>query len=153
MVPRELGRGPQGGSKVFETGNTTTSQMSQRELVLRFLTRTHAELAQMRACLPDTQLPIEPLALAHLERMAGKISSSAEAFGFPEIGVIAGAIELLSQVRGNRTVRERLELSARLGAQLAALEVHVEFELAEIERASVPEPAKTERTSIFRVRR
>ena len=74
---------------MFETGNTTTSQMSQRELVMRFLTRTQAELAQMRACLPDSQLPIEPLALAHLERTAGKISSSAEAFGFPEIGVIA----------------------------------------------------------------
>ena len=81
---------------MFETGNTTTSQMSQRELVLRFLTRTSTELAQMRACLPDTRLPIEPLALSHLERMAGKISSAAEAFGFPEIGVIAGAIELES---------------------------------------------------------
>lgn len=116
-----------------QTGNTTTSQMSQRELVLRYLARTRSELAQMRACLPDTQLPIEPLALAHLERMAGKISSSAEAFGFPEIGVIAGAIELLSQVAVGRTVRERLELGTRLGAQLAALEVHIEYELAERE--------------------
>jgi HPt (histidine-containing phosphotransfer) domain-containing protein len=107
--------------------------MSQRELVLRYLARTRSELAQMRACLPDTQLPIEPLALAHLERMAGKISSSAEAFGFPEIGVIAGAIELLSQVAVGRTVRERLELGTRLGAQLAALEVHIEYELAERE--------------------
>ena len=93
--------------------------------------RTRGELAQMRACLPDTQLPIEPLAMAHLERMAGKISSSAEAFGFPEIGVIAGAIELLAQAAVGRTVRERLELTARLGAQLSALEVHIEFELAE----------------------
>jgi HPt (histidine-containing phosphotransfer) domain-containing protein len=118
---------------VSQTGNTTTSQMSQRELVLRYLARTRSELAQMRACLPDTQLPIEPLALAHLERMAGKISSSAEAFGFPEIGVIAGAIELLSQVAVGRTVRERLELGTRLGAQLAALEVHIEYELAERE--------------------
>ena len=116
-----------------QTGNTTTSQMSQRELVLRYLARTRSELAQMRACLPDTQLPIEPLALAHLERMAGKISSSAEAFGFPEIGVIAGAIEMLSQVAVGRTVRERLELGTRLGAQLAALEVHIEYELAERE--------------------
>ena len=72
-------------------------------------------------------------ALAHLERMAGKISSSAEAFGFPEIGVIAGAIELLSQVAVGRTVRERLELGTRLGAQLSALEVHIEYELAERE--------------------
>ena len=117
------------------TGNTTTSQMSQRELALRFLHRTRTELSQMRACLPDSQLPIEPLALAHLERMAGKISSSAEAFGFPEIGVIAGAIELLSQVAVGRTVRERLELATRLGAQLAALEVHIEYELAEREMA------------------
>jgi len=124
---------------VFETGNTTTSQMSQRELVLRFLTRTSTELAQMRACLPDTRLPIEPLALSHLERMAGKISSAAEAFGFPEIGVIAGAIELLAQVSASRTVRERLTLATRLAAQLSALEVHVEYELAEIERHQIPE--------------
>lgn len=122
-----------------QTGNTTTSQMSQRELSLRFLTRTRSELAQMRACLPDSQLPIEPLALAHLERMAGKISSAAEAFGFPEIGVIAGAIELLSQVAVGRTVRERLELAARLSAQLAALEVHLEYELAERDAQDVPE--------------
>jgi hypothetical protein len=107
--------------------------MSQRELALRFLARTRAELAQMRACLPDTRLPIEPLALAHLERMAGKISGAAEAFGFPEIGVIAGAIELLSQVAVGRTVRERLELGTRLEAQLSALEVHIEYELAERE--------------------
>ena len=124
---------------MFETGNTTTSQMSQRELVLRFLTRTSTELAQMRACLPDTRLPIEPLALSHLERMAGKISSAAEAFGFPEIGVIAGALELLAQVSASRTVRERLTLATRLAAQLSALEVHVEYELAEIERHRVPE--------------
>jgi hypothetical protein len=107
--------------------------MSQRELALRFLARTRSELTQMRACLPDPQLPIEPLALAHLERMAGKISGAAEAFGFPEIGVIAGAIELLSQVAVGRTVRERLELGTRLEAQLAALEVHIEYELAERE--------------------
>jgi hypothetical protein len=129
----------QGGCKVFETGNTTTSQMTQRELALRFLTRTRTELAQMRACLPDTQLPIEPLALAHLERMAGKVSSAAEAFGFPEIGVIAGAIELLSQASVGRKVRERLEMATRLAAQLSALEVHVEYELAERELVKVPD--------------
>lgn len=120
---------------MFRTGSTTTSQMSQRELVLRFLMRTRLELTQMRACLPDTQLPIEPLAIAHLGRMAAKISSAAEAFGLAEIGVIAGAIELLSQVSAGRTVRERLELAARLSAQLATLEVHVEYELAEREAA------------------
>ncbi|HEV8443487.1 MAG TPA: hypothetical protein VGQ27_08395 [Steroidobacteraceae bacterium] len=124
---------------MFETGNTTTSQMSQRELALRFLTRTRSEMEQMRACLPDTQLPVEPLAVAHLESLAAKISSAAEAFGFPEIGVIAGAIELLSQVSASRTVRERIEMSTRLGAQLSALEVHVEYELAERERAQLPE--------------
>src|SRR5262245_25094229 len=103
--------------------------MSQRELAIRFLTRTRAELAQMRACLPDPRLPIEPLALTHLEKMAAKVSSAADAFGFPEIGVIAAAIELLSQAGGGRTVRERLELGARLGGQLSALEVHIEYEL------------------------
>ena len=125
---------------MYGTGNTTTSQMSQRELALRFLLRTRLELTQMRACLPDTPLPIEPLAVAHLGRMAAKISSAAEAFGFAEIGVIAGAIELLSQVSVGRTLRDRLELAARLSAQLATLDVHVEYELAERESVeSAPE--------------
>ena len=119
---------------MFETGNTTTSQMSQKELAQRFLSRTRGELEQMRACLPDARLPIEPLAMAHLERMSAKISSAAEAFGFPEIAVIAGAIELLSQVKTVRSsLRERLELATRLAAQLGALEVHLEFEMAERE--------------------
>ena len=127
---------------MFETGNTTTSQMSQTELALRFLSRTRSELEQMRACLPDTQLPIEPLAMNHLERMAAKISSAAEAFGFPEIGVIAGAIELLSQAGCTRsTVRERLELGNRLSAQLGALEVHLEFEMADRESGASPRDA------------
>jgi hypothetical protein len=124
--------------------------MSQRELTLRFLTRTRTELAQMRACLPDTQLPVEPLALTHLERMAGKVSSAAEAFGFPEIGVIAGAIELLSQVSASRTVRERLQLSARLSAQLSALEVHVEYELAERELGVLEDAPMSARLPGFR---
>ena len=122
-----------------ETGNTTTSQMSQQALAARFLTRTRAELEQMRACLPDATLPIEPLATAHLERMAHKIAKAADAFGFPEISVIAGGIELLSQASLARTVRERIELSSRLTAQLSALEVHLEFELAEREARDVPE--------------
>ena len=120
---------------MYGTGNTTTSQMSQRELATRFLMRTRLELTQMRACLPDTELPIEPLAVAHLGRMAAKISSAGEAFGFAEISVIAGAIELLSQVSLGRTLRERLELATRLTAQLSTLDVHVEYELAESEIA------------------
>jgi len=135
---------------VFRTGNTTTTQMSQRELANRFLMRTRLELTQMRACLPDTQLPIEPLAVAHLGRMAGKISSAAEAFGFAEIGVIAGAIELLSQVSSGRTVRERLELAARLSAQLSTLEVHVEYELAEREAQDQPVDARVSRSGVAR---
>jgi len=117
---------------VIESGNTTTSQLSKRDLALRFVMRTRCEIELMRACLPDTQLPIEPLAMQQLERIAAKISSAAEAFGLPEIGVIAGAIELLSQVgAGRSTVRERLELATRLVAQITALEVQLEFELAE----------------------
>jgi hypothetical protein len=125
---------------VYSTGNTTTTQMSQKELELRFLTRTRSDLAQMRACLPDTQLPIEPLTMTHLEQMAAKVSSSAEAFGFPEIAVIAGAIELLSQTGASRsTVRERLALNLRLTAQLGALEVQVEYELAERDAHQLPD--------------
>ena len=77
--------------------------------------------------------------MAHLERMAGKISGAAEAFGFPEIGVIAGAIELLSQAGTGRTVRERLGLANRLGQQLSALEVHIEYELAQLDSGEVVE--------------
>jgi HPt (histidine-containing phosphotransfer) domain-containing protein len=113
--------------------------MSQHELGARFLTRTQGELAQMRACLPDGPIAIEPLAMAHLALLAHKVASAAEAFGFPEIAVIAGAIELLSQASIGRTVRERLELTARLTAQLSALEVHIEYELAERDAAGVPE--------------
>jgi hypothetical protein len=119
---------------VYESGNTTTTQMSQRELALRFLTRARVELEQMRACVPDTQLPIEPLAMSQMEQLAAKISSTAEAFGFPEIGVIAGAIELLSQTGTNRSnVRDRIALATRLTAHLGALEVHLEYEIAERE--------------------
>src|SRR5262245_14855847 len=108
--------------------------MPQRELALRFLLRTRCELELMRNCVPDTRLPIEPLSMLLLERMAAKVASAAEAFGFPEIGVIAGSIELLSQVRADRsTLRDRLELATRLTAQLSAMEVHLEFELADHE--------------------
>ena len=114
---------------MLETG-ITTSQLSQRELALRFLLRTRCEVELMRACLPDTKLPIEPPSMQQLERMAGKVASSAEAFGFPEIAVIAGAIELISQAGCARsTLRERLELATRLIAQLSALEVQLESEM------------------------
>lgn len=119
---------------MYSTGNTTTTQMSQKELELRFLTRTREELEQMRACVPDTQLPIQPLEMSHLQQLASKIASTAEAFGFPELTVIAGAIELLSQSGASRTtVRDRLALATRLNAHLGALEVHLEYEIAERE--------------------
>ena len=100
---------------MFETGNTTTSQMSQRELALRFLSRTRGELEQMRACLPDTKLPIEPLAMAHLERMVARISSAADAFGFPEIAVIAGADYVVTNDSG------LMHIAAALGRSQVAL--------------------------------
>jgi len=87
--------------------------MSQQALSLRFLTRTQAEVGQMSACLPEAPYPLEPAAIAHIQRMAQKISSAAEAFGFPEIDTIAAGIELLTQ-DGVRTVRQRLELAAKL---------------------------------------
>jgi len=52
---------------------------------------------------------------------------------------IAGAIELISQERVGRTVRERLALAARLSERITALSVYVEYELAENEAKRVPE--------------
>jgi len=124
---------------VSQSGNTTTTQMSQHALAMRFLTRTEAEVAQMRACLPEEPIALEPVAVAHIERMAHKISSGADAFGFPEIGAIAAAIELLAQGSDARTVRARVQLAARLTEQLSALDVYVQFELAEKSARSVPE--------------
>jgi HPt (histidine-containing phosphotransfer) domain-containing protein len=124
---------------VSHTGDTSTSQMSQRALALRFLTRTQAEVAQMRACLPEEPLVIEQAAVAHIERLAHKISSGAEVFGFPEIDAIAGAIELMAQERVGRTVRDRLALCARLTERVSALSVYVEYELAENEAKRVPD--------------
>ena len=120
------------------TGETSTSQMSQRALSLRFLTRTQAEVGQMSACLPDAPYPLEPAAISYIQRMAQKISSAAEAFGFPEIDTIAAGIELLTQ-EGVRSVRQRLELAAQLVEKISTLQVYVEFELAEMEAQSVPE--------------
>ena len=121
------------------SGDTSTSQMSQRALALRFLTRTQTEVAQIRASLPDEPLAIEQAAVAHVERLAHKIASGAEVFGFPEIDAVAGAIELISQERVGRTVRERVSLAARLAERISALSVYVEYELAEHERKRVPE--------------
>ncbi len=113
------------------TGETTTSQFSQQALAVRFLERTQLEISQMRACLPDDLIALEPPAVAQIERMAHKISSAADSFGFPEISMIAAAIELLSHGSNAKTVRERLILGNRLTDQVSALEVYVEFELAE----------------------
>ena len=120
------------------TSDTSTSQMSQKALALRFLTRTQAEVAQMSACLPEAPFPLEAPAIAHIQRMAQKISSAAEAFGFPEIDTIAAGIELMTQ-EVFRTVRQRLELAAQLVEKISTLQVYVEFELAENEAQRVPE--------------
>ena len=105
--------------------------MSQHALGLRFLTRAQTELAQMRACLPVDPIALEPLAVAQVERVAHKMSGEAEAFGFPEISAIAAAIELMASGGTARTVRERLEMFTRLMEQMSALEIYVEYELAE----------------------
>ena len=114
-----------------ETGNTTTSQMSQHALGLRFLSRAQAELAQMRACLPTDPIALDLPAVEQVERVAHKMSGEAEAFGFPEISAIAAAIELMASGGAARTLRERIELFTRLVEQMSALEIYVEFELAE----------------------
>jgi HPt (histidine-containing phosphotransfer) domain-containing protein len=116
---------------VSDTGNTTTSQMSQHALALRFLSRAQTELAQMRACMPADSIGLEPYAIAQVERVAHKMSGEAEAFGFPEISAIAAAIELMASGGAMRTVREKLELFTRLVEQMSALEIYVEYELAE----------------------
>jgi hypothetical protein len=112
--------------------------MSSDALAMRFLTRTQAEVAQMSACLPDAPYPMEAAAIAHIQRMAQKISSAAEAFGFPEIDTIAAGIELMTQDVA-RSVRQRLELAAVLVEKISTLQVYVEFELAENEAQRVPE--------------
>lgn len=115
------------------TGDTSTSQMSQQALILRFLSRARDEVAQLRACLPQEPLALEPEVLVQLARIAHKIGSTAETFGFPEISVIAGAVELLSHDGGKRTARERIELGLRLQDKVSALEIYVEHALAEAE--------------------
>jgi HPt (histidine-containing phosphotransfer) domain-containing protein len=107
--------------------------MSQQALILRFLSRARDEVAQLRACLPEEPLALEPEVLVQLARIAHKIGSTAETFGFPEISVIAGAVELLSHDGGKRTARERIELGLRLQDKVSALEIYVEHALAEAE--------------------
>ena len=121
-----------------QSGDTSTSQMSQHALSLRFLTRAQAEVAQMLACLPEEHIAIEPAAIAQLERMAHQMATAAEAFGFPEIDAVAGAIELMTQP-GRRTVRERIELVTGLLEKISALSIYVEYELADKEMKRVPE--------------
>lgn len=116
---------------VFETGNTTTTQMSQRALAIRFLGRTQTEIMQMKACLPDEAIALEAPAVAHIEQLAHKIAGASESFGFPQISAIAAAIELLSHDSKAKTYRERLLLMTRLTEQILALEVYVEYALAE----------------------
>jgi HPt (histidine-containing phosphotransfer) domain-containing protein len=105
--------------------------MSQYALAVRFLTRTQLEVAQMKACLPEEAIALEPPAIAQIGRMAHKISGPAESFGFPQISAIAAAIELLTHDCKATTYRDRLLLVSRLGEQMCALEVYVEFALAE----------------------
>ena len=112
--------------------------MSQHALCLRFLTRAQTDVAQMLAYLPEEHIAIEPAAIAQLERMAHNMSTTAEAFGFPEIDAVAGAIELMTQP-GRRTVRERIELVKGLLEKISALSIYVEYELADKEMKRVPE--------------
>lgn len=118
-------------SPVFETGNTTTTQMSRHALEVRFLTRTQLEITQMKACLPEEAIALEPPAIAQIERMAHHVSGAAESFEFPQISAIAAAIELFCHDQRAKTYRERLVLMNRLTEQVTALEVYVEFALAE----------------------
>jgi HPt (histidine-containing phosphotransfer) domain-containing protein len=76
-------------------------------------------------------MALEQPAVAQMERMAHKIASTAESFDFPQISAIAAAIELLTHDCRITTMRERLLLLTRLTEQVLALEVYVEFALAE----------------------
>jgi HPt (histidine-containing phosphotransfer) domain-containing protein len=124
---------------VSESGDTSTSQLSQHALSIRFLTRAQSEVAQMRACLPEEPMALEPVAIAHIERLAHKLASGAEAFGFREIDAICGAIELMTQPGPRLNVRERIALCTRLTDRMSALSIYVEYELAEKEAKFVPE--------------
>jgi HPt (histidine-containing phosphotransfer) domain-containing protein len=114
-----------------ETGNTTTSQLPTRQLELRFIERSQMEVEQMRSYLPRNPIDLDPAAVAQVERIAQHMSGSAESFGFPEIGAIAGAIELITHEVRRLSLQEKLELCNRLREQIAALEVHLQYEYDE----------------------
>ena len=84
-------------------------------------------------------MALEPPAIAHIERLAHKLASGAEAFGFKEIDAICGAIELMTQPGPRLTARDRIALCMRLADRLSALSIYVEYELAEKEAKFVPE--------------
>jgi HPt (histidine-containing phosphotransfer) domain-containing protein len=116
------------------TGDTSTSQLSQHALIARFLTRTRAEIEQMRACLPAAPMALEPLSVDLMGRIGHKIASAAEPFGFPEIAIIAGALELMAPGGVGTTMRERIEFMTRVKEKIDALEMYVEHALAETEK-------------------
>lgn len=122
-----------------QSGNTTTSQIPQRALELRFLTRTETEVNELRASLPRDPLKLDAEDIAELEKISHRIASEAEAFGFPEIEVIAGGIELLALDRLPRAPRALLELAARLAERISALQVHVQHYIAERMAEQVPD--------------
>ncbi|MBC8027849.1 MAG: hypothetical protein H7Y89_17805 [Steroidobacteraceae bacterium] len=94
---------------------------------------------ELRASLPRDPLQLNANDIAILERVSHRISSEAEAFGFPEIEVIAGGIELLALDRLPRAPRALLELAARLAERISALQVHVQHYIAERMAEQVPE--------------
>lgn len=123
------------------TGDTSTSQLSRRALALRFLNRTREDIQQLRTLLPQDPMLLEPAVTRQIERLAHKISNETEAFGFLEVSAITAAIELLATDSGGGSLRHRLQLGARLKAQISALDSHVQNEIAELlaqEEAAVP---------------
>jgi HPt (histidine-containing phosphotransfer) domain-containing protein len=120
------------------SGNTTTSQLPQGALELRFLTRTQVEIEQLRAVLPSGASVMQMAAIEHVERMAHKIASAAAAFGFPEIDAIAGAIELMAHGGQQTPARKRAALPAQLREKISALAAHVCHEIEEREGQRVP---------------
>jgi HPt (histidine-containing phosphotransfer) domain-containing protein len=121
------------------SGNTTTSQLPQGALELRFLTRTQVEIEQLRAVLPEGASVMQLVAIEHIERMAHKIASAAAAFGFPEIDAIAGAIELMAHGGQQTPVRKRGTLGAQLKEKISALAAHIQHEIEERDAQRVPQ--------------
>jgi HPt (histidine-containing phosphotransfer) domain-containing protein len=99
----------------------------------------HQLLVDLRSCLPRDPFKLDASSVQHIEKVAHRISTEAEAFGFPEIEVIAGAIELLALERIPRAPRALLELAARLAERISALQVHVQHYIAERLAEQVPD--------------